>query len=171
MNENINLVDILKDYPNGTKLYSPVYGEVELVNVIENKDCVYPIKVKIKNHYLPLEKTFTKQGRAIEVITDGECLLFPSKDQRDWSKFKIKRPKFDPKTLKHFYKVLVRDNDVQNWKCNFYSHYSPKNMFKFYCIDRRYAYCIPYNSDTKHLVGTTEEAPEYYRYWEARHNL
>ena len=28
-----------------------------------------------------------------------------------------------------------------------------------------YTYCIPYNDDTKHLVGTTEEAPEYYRYW------
>ena len=27
-------------------------------------------------------------------------------------------------------------------------------------------YCIPYNDDTKHLVGTEEEAPEYYRYWE-----
>ena len=29
-----------------------------------------------------------------------------------------------------------------------------------------YKYCVPYNDDTKHLVGTTEEAPEYYRYWE-----
>lgn len=29
-----------------------------------------------------------------------------------------------------------------------------------------YVYCIPYNDDTKHLVNTTDEAPEYYRYWE-----
>ena len=28
------------------------------------------------------------------------------------------------------------------------------------------AYCIPFNDDTKHLLDTNEEAPEFYRYWE-----
>ena len=47
---------------------------------------------------------------------NGECTLFPSKDQRDWSKFvrfwdKPKVDKFDPKTLQPFDKVLVRADD------------------------------------------------------------
>ena len=31
---------------------------------------------------------------------------------------------------------------------------------------KSYDKCIPYNDETKHLLGTSEEAPEYYRYWE-----
>ena len=33
-------------------------------------------------------------------------------------------------------------------------------------IENDFIYCIPYNDDTKHLAGTNENAPEYYRYWE-----
>ena len=33
MNENLNLAKILKDCPKGTKLYSTIYGDVELVRV------------------------------------------------------------------------------------------------------------------------------------------
>ena len=32
--------------------------------------------------------------------------------------------------------------------------------------DEGFNMVIPYNDETKHLIGTTEEAPEYYRYWE-----
>lgn len=32
--------------------------------------------------------------------------------------------------------------------------------------DVHYDYCIPYNEDTKHLVGKSEDAPVFYRYWE-----
>ena len=38
MNENLNLVEILKDCPEGTKLYSPIYGDVKLVKVIQVED-------------------------------------------------------------------------------------------------------------------------------------
>ena len=40
MNENLNLVEILKDCPQGTKLYSIIYGEVKLKYV---ERCTYPI--------------------------------------------------------------------------------------------------------------------------------
>lgn len=33
-------------------------------------------------------------------------------------------------------------------------------------MNDNYLMIIPYNDDTKHLVGTSLEAPEYYRYWE-----
>ena len=75
--------------------------------------------------------------------------------------------RFDPNTLRPFDKVLVRDNHSQNWTCGFFSHIDVfDNVCKYNVGEILYAMCIPYNDETKHLVGTTEEAPEYYRYWE-----
>lgn len=158
MNENLDLTEILKDCPAGTKLYSTIFGDVELVKV--HNDGIYPIQVKLRNYTLD---SFTKDGRTIAEY-NGECTLFPSKEQRDWSKFEIKKPKFDPKTLKPFDKVLVRENFNAEWYCNVFSHCSSCGYAH---VDGcSYDYCIPYNDDTKHLVGTSEEASEFYRYWE-----
>ena len=77
-----------------------------------------------------------------------------------------KKKKFDPKTLKPFDKVLVRDNETCIWKADFYSHKIENRTHPFKCVNLVYKYCIPYNDETKHLVGTKDEAPEYYRYWE-----
>ena len=161
MNENLNLVEILKDCPKGTKLYSPVFGDVEFAKVRLNNISDYKIEVKLSCNSIG---SFTKDGR-IFAICDGECMLFPSREQRDWSKFKIKKPKFDPKILKPFDKVLARDIDDGPWRCTFYSH-EMKNIHKYVTTDYTYKYCIPYNDDTKHLVGTANKAPEFYRYWE-----
>ena len=157
MNEDLNLVETLKDCPEGTKLYSTVLGEVELCAVEYNN--TYPILVKDN---IGNTGWLTSNGKFIEKF-DGECILFPSKDQRDWSKFKPKQPKFDPKTLHAFDKVVVRDRDVEHWICGLFSHIVND---EYLCIGSCYKHCIPYNEETKHLVGTTEEAPEFYRYWE-----
>ena len=76
------------------------------------------------------------------------------------------KPKFDPKTLNAFDKVLVRCHDNSDWFCNIFSHIEPYGDFCFCSNCTSYKMCIPYNEDTKHLVGTEDEAPEYYRYWE-----
>ena len=163
MNENLNLVEILKDCPKGTKLYSPLYGYVELVNVSQDKDETYPIQVKLSED---LTESFNKDGR-MYVEFSGECMLFPSREERDWSKFKVKKPKFDPKTLNAFDRVLVRDRCVERWRCGIFSHIINECVpFEYHCIGSVYVCCIPYNDDTKHLIGTADEAPEYYRYWE-----
>ena len=93
MNENLNLVEILKDCPKGTKLYSTVFGEVEFMKVFQEK-VFYPIEIKLNNNLI---ENLTKDGRMFTEYS-GECTLFPSKEQRDWSKFKLEKPKFDPKT-------------------------------------------------------------------------
>lgn len=157
MNENLNLVEILKDCPKGTKLYSIIYGEVKFNGIEEGY--TFPINFVTKEGN---ESTVTSDGKHYNCY-DGDCTLFPSKDQRDWSKFKPKKPKFDPKTLKPFDRVLVRDRDIEHWICNLFSHIIND---EYLCIGSCFIYCIPYNDDTKHLVGTTDEAPEYYRYWE-----
>lgn len=162
MNENLNLVEILKDCPKGTKLYSTTYGDVEFIRVNQNDDVYYPIEIKLSDDSI---NSVTTDGRLCEYY-NGECVLFPSKEQRDWSKFKPKQPKFDPKTLQAFDKVLVRDKDYDDWTCGFFSHKNESVAYPYRCIGTPFMFCIPYNDDTKHLVGTADEAPEYYRYWE-----
>ena len=78
---------------------------------------------------------------------------------------KLVKPKFDPKTLKPFDKVICK-NGLDIWCCDFFSSYIENYVCKNVCVSRSYLYCIPYNDETKHLVGTTDEAPEYYKYWE-----
>ena len=163
MNENLNLVEILKDCPKWTKLYSPLYGDVELLSVTQNNGGEHPIEIKINEISY---EYFTIDGRVFAEY-DGECMLFPSREQRDWSKFKTKKQKFDPKTLKPFDKVLVRDSNFDNWKIQLFSRIIESvASHPYFCINNAYTYCIHYNDDTKHLLGTSEEAPEFYRYWE-----
>lgn len=164
MNENLNLVEILKDCPKGTKLYSTIYGDVELGEVRLN-DNAYPIEIKIGEGSDMICDT-TNDGRLLDEFP-GECTLFPSKDQRDWSKFNVKKPKFDPKTLQPFDKVLVYDiyDICEGWACALFSHIR-ESEYPYSTSSGSFKVCIPYNDETKHLLGTTEEAPEYYRYWE-----
>ena len=165
MNENLNLVEILKDCPEGTKLYSPLYGDVELLSVTQNNGGEYPIEIKINETSY---EYFTIDGRVFAEY-DGECLLFPSKEQRDWSKFNphTNQTKFDPNTLNPFDRVLAR-NGREDWSCVFFSHIvKDEETYPYACGYDWFTYCIPYNDDTKHLVGTSEEALEFYRYWES----
>ena len=97
-------------------------------------------------------------------------MLVPSREQQDWSKFDApwyNKDKFDPNTLQPFDRVLVRDVKEQKWECGLFSHIDKSYKdFPFLCTGSCCKICIPYNEHTKHLVGTTDEAPEYYRYWE-----
>lgn len=80
-----------------------------------------------------------------------------------------KREKYDPKTLKPYDKVLGRDllGKGSHWICTLFSHYDKgADFYPCYCAGAPFSVCIPYNDETKHLVGTNREAPEYYRYWE-----
>lgn len=78
----MNIAEILKYCPKGTKLYSLIHGEVTLEKV-ENSG-KYPIKVALNNG---ITTYYTKDGMFFK--ESGECILFPSKDQRDWSKFRL----------------------------------------------------------------------------------
>ena len=81
---------------------------------------------------------------------------------------KLVEPKFDPNELKPFDKVLVKDRYYECWMCELYSHKRNEedSIYRYVTTNSSYIFCIPYNDETKHLVGTTEEAPDYYRYWE-----
>lgn len=80
----MNIAEMLKYCPEGTKLYSTAFGEVTLDEV--NIHSVYSIVVRRSNY---LKTSFTKEGHYLEDYPDSECVLFPSKEQRDWSKFRL----------------------------------------------------------------------------------
>ena len=84
MENKINIAEILRDMPNGTKLYSPLFGKCEYMGV-DNSE--YPIVIKAQSTDGTACKGFMKYGRYFGRYEDTECLLFPSVKMRDWSKF------------------------------------------------------------------------------------
>lgn len=82
MENKINIAEILKDCPKGMKLYSPIYGKVELWKV--NSNSVYSIMTATS---IDRAGSFTSEGRLYEKYPFAECLLFPSSEMRDWTKF------------------------------------------------------------------------------------
>ena len=82
----INLIDILKNCPEGTKLYSPLFGEI-IFKAISSNNNILCKATKYNGEITTV--VFTHLGRDYCELTSAECVLFPSKDQRDWSKFQI----------------------------------------------------------------------------------
>lgn len=234
----MNIAKILKNVPVGTKLYSPLCGECTLA---KNELSEYILVKRINGALLCL----TPDGKYMD---DGECMIFPSKDNRDWNNFNLfkkgdilitelnstfifngkindkglcgsycgidtadlfwktserwtcinsvriateeeKRKlfirlkkegyewdscnmtlinitKFNILELKPFDKVLVRDNNYNDWKPALFYKYE-ENLIHPYVVSiySSYAQCIPYNDDTKHLVGTNKDCPKYYKTW------
>lgn len=98
MEEKINIVEILKDKPQGTKLYSSACGKCKLEEVDDKsfKISFYNSKFGFMNGG---EGYLDKNGKLYD---DGECVVFPSKEMRDWSKFAWKKGDI----------LLSKDNNV-----------------------------------------------------------
>lgn len=249
MNENLNLVEILKDFPKGTKLWSPLCGDCELFMIEPGED--YPVVVHVPAINRVIR--FTEDGKYFK--DGGVCVLFPSREQRDWSKFqrpfkdgdviyvstrmfkwvsifkketaykiityadynldvnrfygadhegmplclhkailekriateeekqklfnaikehgytwnavtktleKLDEQKFDPATLKPFDRVLVRNVLTDKWRIGFFEKIDTENS-KYDTAYSSYRHCIPYNDETKHLLGKAEMEPEFYQ--------
>jgi hypothetical protein len=123
--EKLNIAEILKDCPSGIKLYSTIHGEVELVDI-------YHDLIRCKFTYGITFVSFHSDGRWIE--HRGECVLFPSKDQRDWSKFHIPFKDGDILTYMFWNKPTIyiyRENG--GYTTSYYAAYSTQNK-KFYNI-------------------------------------
>ena len=162
----LNPCEILKHCPEGEQCWSPLLGDVKFHDINQKRNFIV----------ISLESGETWDINADGTITFGdvtspEVMLYPSREQRDWTKVKYekKKERFDPKTLKPFDKVLSR-YDGGCWSANLFSHIEKKN-YKYgtafsVCNGSLVRFCIPYNDETKHLVGTKDDAPEFYKYWE-----
>ena len=165
MKENLDLTKILEGCPEGTEFYHTGFGKVWFSGI--NPDLPYPINFRVSG---TICKGVVTSAGTIHKNYDGECVLFPSKEQRDWSKFerfwdKSNLEKFDPKTLKPFDKVLVSDGDCY-WKADLFSHIYDGITGVICCSCCSWKQCVPYNEETKHLIGTKEDCPEFYKWWE-----
>ena len=127
-----------------------------------------------------IKVTIASNGECNGCILDGKCTIMNKvtlgkcggEYREDGTSVKFveaqepKKERFDPKTLKAFDKVLVRSEKVFNWNCSLFSNIDDfSSKYPFSCLGTCYRFCIPYNDDTKHLVGTKKEAPVFYRYW------
>lgn len=249
MNEKLNLVEILKDCPKGTKLWSPLCGECEFEEIRYGEIFLIHTRALCDRSLFK----FMDDGKFYD--NDGVCVLFPSREQRDWSKFQKpfkdgdviyvstrrnswvsifkndtenqmftyadynldnnnfydsdkeamalcqkrdilekrlateeekqklfqaikdnghkwnaetktleeeKKDKFDPATLKPFDQVLVRNVLTDKWRIGFFEKIDTEEP-KYDTVCSSYRHCIPYNDETKHLLGKVEMEPEYYR--------
>lgn len=244
MEKKINIAEILRDMPKGTKLYSPLFGKCELVGVGTDE---YGVFIRVESFFQDgcvkkESRTFSSDGRYFGWYPNTECLLFPSDWMRSWSKFFFKRGdivynphsqmyavfecwanddytefnttinyykdhtfgeedvcdtecfvkandeqktlfiaaaekyyggKYNPETLqvesvkviepkcsfKPFDKVLVRDDEEDVWKADYFSHYEEDDKIAPYvCVGSYYKLCIPYEG-SEHLLGT-DKSPE-----------
>ena len=124
----------------------------------------YPIValVKLSDNTTEDVWTYTKDGEyEVDKLTRHDLFFAPEKHEEQ-----ITVERFNPNTLKPYDKVLVRDCNIGIWVCDFFSHIGDKDTYPFYCVANYYRCCIPYNDDTKHLIGTSESPSKYYRYWE-----
>ena len=158
MNENINIAEILKDAPKGTKLWSPICGDC-ILDKIETTDTTanYAIFCLVVSDHSPV--CFTSDGKYTLCFDDGECVLFPSKENRDWSTFKV------PKKHKHFepfQKVLCAvptEFGYEVWNADIYSHYDEFNRKHFLIsgfVKKDDDDVIPYEGNEDKLGKTVE---------------
>ena len=122
--------------------YKSDYPIIGLVTIKENKELAY---------------NFQKNGEYYFTDEESSLDLFFATEKKEY---------FDPKTLQPFDRVLVRNFKAYKWKCEHFSYFKENDDYPCMCCSNLYAFCVPYNDDTKHLVGSSDEAPEYYRYWE-----
>ena len=84
MENKINIAEILRDMPKGTKLYSPLFGKCELIGVDNSK---YPIAIKAQRIDGAISKGIMKDGRYFDGYEDAECSLYPAAKMCYWDKF------------------------------------------------------------------------------------
>lgn len=142
-------MDLTKILKKGDKIYCTIYGYVNVAMV--NKS-----SISVTNEHGGL--IVSSNGK---YNNNGECLIFPSKENRDWSTWGTKKEY----PFKTFDKVLVREDpgyDQDHWCCDFFSHV---NNDCFVTTGGEWSQCIPYNKETEHLVGTKKNCPYKYKIW------
>lgn len=173
MENKINIAEILKDCPKGMKMYSPIYGKVELWKV--NSNSVYSIMTATS---IDRAGSFTSEGRLYEKYPSAECLLFPSSEMRDWTKF-FKRGDvvrsiddgaqavfkgWESDDYTSFYASIVHHAEVDEWDEDivfavesFYKEY--EEFARGFIVDAEEHYNGKYNPETLQVEPVKPECP------------
>ena len=157
MNENLDLSLVLKDCLEGTKFWSPMLGDVLFIK-LTSISVVVTTDVDISS-----DKLFFFDFKGIlkfDNLRSAECMLFPSESNRDWRAFR----KFNPNTLKPFDRMLVKTHS--EWDIELFGYYDKESKTISGINEDYTCYAIPFNEDTEHLLGTSEDCDEHYKWWE-----
>jgi len=87
------------------------------------------------------------------------------KTHPDYKELELPKPHYDISNFQPFDKVLARDSDKDKWECRLFSRYNKELRLPFMTTNSVYFQCIPFNDDTKHLLGTNELCDEQYINW------
>lgn len=141
MEQKLNIAEILKNKPRGTKLYSMIHGKCSSEAVTDE---IFKINFCTSKFGLTQsgECTLIKFGNMYD---GGECIIFPSKEMRDWSKFQWE--KGDVLISNDAGTEVIFDKWYDDTYTNFYGkHYlnsEDKNNIKynetFLCTTERYS--------------------------------
>ena len=131
MDKDINLVELLKNAPKGIRLWSPICGVCELFTVNVDFEAFPIVCIGIDDG---LEWHFKANG-AFTNNTGVECLLFPSRENRDWTTFHVETHK----SFKPYQKVLVQELagkycEKLVWMAAEYSHFD-EDIKQHYCTN------------------------------------
>lgn len=95
--QKLNLCEILKNCPMGEPFWSPLYGDVKLYCIDQEEEKVVVTAVGNVHRNINSDGTATIYG-----VTSPEVMLYPSREQRDWSKVKYEKKNVLPKSWEEF---------------------------------------------------------------------
>lgn len=169
---NLETLEIEKqhEFKDGDILYSNLVGNEVFIAKIEEKGILHSyVYMDIYNKVLNIDKdeTFAMSGCIyngnIRLATDSEKQQLFSALEKEGKRWNPDTKKIEDLSkgyeFKAFDKVLVRDFDDKEWKADFFSHNRlvDDSDYRFSCVGNMWIHCIPYNEDTKHLLGTADE--------------
>lgn len=167
---NMETLEIEKTHPefkDGDVLFVKCKGSafIEIFNYFKNNGDLYDhTSLDTTTHELDISgeyKIFKENIIEIRLATEEEKQqLFDAleKKSKAWDSEKKAIVDLKPKCeFKPFDKVLGRNEKDDVWEAELFSHYREESQYPFRCIGFSRKYCIPYNEDTAHLLGTTDD--------------
>jgi hypothetical protein len=137
-------------------------------------DCMgsYPIIALVReNITCEDEHSYQSNGAFIENYNSSYDLFLKKQELEDDKRWYDEQKCIED--IKHEYnfqpydKVLVRGYQGDKWRNDFFGYYNEQSIYKYVCTSKRFEQCIPYNEETKDLLGTTNDCPDKYKTWES----
>lgn len=152
METKINITTILKDKPKGTKLYSTVHGECTFETITDEI---------FKINFCTSKFGLTQTGECVlikfgNMFDDGECIIFPSKEMQDWSKFAWKKGDILVSRDKNIHLIFEKFID-DTYTIFVGKHCYEKNYRNEYNYERRFD-----GFKTEYFTLETEDAAQKY---------
>ncbi len=144
----MNIAEILTYCNKGTKLYSTIFGDVYFQRVLDK------YLIEVTSICSVVHEFFPNGSYSLQ----GECVLFPSKKQRDWSKFRLSVKNGDIMMLENgtrpfiFRKYLKYSTGIEDFISDFYCGITKSNELEIKTTNNPYwtmDFIIPASEEAK----------------------